>query len=623
MAGEVKPDSRSRDAAASAIQAAFKRRADRLEKRAGRIARRSASGLEIGSQRYHDPDIWGPHHELRSAPTGSVDEAYRHTARLLAELDSHLNEHDISVEQVICLTEALQRPSLYVQRCVEHVAFPTQGGQRWTRDLQIRIPDTAIPAATSRRIALLGQYVRRHLPDFAAFDCEDRRLSLLTRDQHALALAKAVLDRQMDSLPEGTAARLSDVDAQAAYELLRSRLLDFMTAVGDFPDPARAAMAVVVPYAHLLDMFGLPREQAAPRIADLAGKLAELLDSMPYLAWIQAGAGEIINLRVTYSTRDPKHNPAYDGSMPPARLAPEDSYSSLRADIYRDLGLGPIKHEFDAPGPRHVGSYSFMIEPPERTSLMYLDWETGNSLDRDELATCSLDSVYLPDDDHSGGIASPSSGARVRAFLRVSPHQRVQILAAAVLNLVVVWLMRDGRVPGHFGDPVQGFILAAPSGLIAYLVSQQRHYYAYPMRRQRGILWGYLAVSILFLITVALSEQDGPIEYHELNSVATVAAWTLFVSSVAVFFWYLPLGFGFNWIVAFFTRRQWAKSEKYAQKWEAYVVVYQRYGRVVFYLVAVATLAAIGFLLSTWDDSPSDPQTPPKAPSVLVRGQRQ
>jgi hypothetical protein len=428
-----------------------------------------------------------------------------------------------------------------------------------------------------------------------------------------------VLDRQVDSLPEGTAAHLTDGPAQATYELLRSRLLDFMAAIGDFPDPEQAVMAVVMPYANLLEALGLPSKQAAPRIADLARQLAELLDSMPSLAWIEASAGEIVNLQVTYSTRDPKHNPAYDGSTPSARSAPEDSYASLRADIYRDLGLAPIKHEFDAPSPRHVNSYSFMIEPPEKTSLMYLDWETGNSLERDETATCSLDSAY-PRGDHHEGIASPSSGVRVRAFLRVSPHQRVQILAAAALNLVAVWLLRDGHAPGHFGDPIQSFVLVAPSALIAYLVSQQRHYYAYPMRRQRGILWGYLAISVLFFIVGALTKQDGSIGYEELNPVVTFVAWVLFVSSVAVFFWYLPLGFGFNWIVAYFTKRRWETSERHTQKWEAYVVVYQRYGRAVFYLVAVAALVAIGFLASAWDGSSSGRRTRPKSHSVLVNG---
>jgi hypothetical protein len=627
MAGEERPQRQPESMAEHAVEAALRRRADRLEKRAGRIAPRSASGLEIGPQRYHDPSIWGPNHELREAPLGSIDDAYRGTAHLLAELDPHLADHDVGEEQVIGLTETMRRPSAYVQRCVEHVTFPDQGGQHWTSDLQIRIPDTMRPAASSQRIAPLGQFVRRHLPDFAAFDCEGRRLSMLTPDQHALALAKAVLDRQVDSLPGENAAHLSDAAAQGAYELLRSELLDFMTTVGDFPEPAEAAMAVAVPYAHLLDALAVPPAQATPRIADLANQLAELLDSMPRLAWIEAGSGELLHLQVTYSTRDPKHNPAYDGSTPFGPRLPDESYASLRADIHRDIGLGPIKHEFDAPGPRHAGSYSFTIEPPDRTSVMYLDWETGNSIESKETTSCSLFSAHLPD----GGrrMAVPSAGARVRAFLRVSPHQRVQILAATLLNLVVIWLLRDGHVPGHLGDPVQGFIVAAPSGLIAYLVSQQRHYYAYPMRRQRGILWGYLAVSLVFVVTVALSEQNGRIGYDALSPEATAVAWVLFVSSVAVFFWYLPLGFGFNWTVGFFVQRRWRKDEesekdgeqrKYEQRWEAYVVMYQRYGRVVFYLVFVAALAALWFLMCAWDGSPSDPRTPPRARSVLVQG---
>lgn len=54
---------------------ALRRRAEQAEERKGRSGALSGSGLEIGTQRYHDPSIWGPDYEIRSAPPGKTNSA--------------------------------------------------------------------------------------------------------------------------------------------------------------------------------------------------------------------------------------------------------------------------------------------------------------------------------------------------------------------------------------------------------------------------------------------------------------------------------------------------------------------------------------------------------------------
>jgi hypothetical protein len=511
------------------------------------------------------------------------------------------------------LITVLEHPSDYVQRCVEHVDFCAHGGQSWTRNLQLRIPPDTV-SAPAWYIAPVGQYSRRRLPDLVVTDSDDRRLNLLTRDQHGIALTQAMLCRHLDSLPRQRYGRLREPPASNAYALLRDRMFVFFTATGDFPDPEQTVVELARPYENLLGKLGIAPAAAEARVADLVNGVTALLDSTPNLCWVHAYPGEVMNLMVTCTTRDPRHAPTYSGLTRPDRS--EVNRDSTLTDRFSDFGIAPIKHEFDIPSHLHASSYFFTIKPPDRTSMMYLDWEAGSSFDP-ETVSCSLDSAHLPDDDGSR-LASAPTGLRLRAFLRVSPHQRVQILAAAVLNILLVWLFRDGHAPGHLGSALQGFIVAAPSGLIAYLVGQQRHYYAYPLRRQRAVLWGYLTVSILFLLTVSLSQLGGEAESGGLELVPTIAAWMLLISSAGVLAWYLPLGFGFNWTVAHVAKERIKREEVRTRKWEVYVSVCRQYGTCVALGVLLAMLSTTVGLVWCWPGAPSTHSPSRHSHAVLV-----
>jgi hypothetical protein len=544
-----------------------------------------------------------------------VDERYLAAAELVASSDRRL-----CPPRLTCLAESLLHQSRYTQSCVEHVSFGDRGGQTWTRDLQLRLPIATTPGV-SKRIIAIGQFGRRRLPDLSVTDSTGRRLSLLTRAEQGEALATLILCRGVDAMPRRHQHLLRKPGPRTSLGRARAQLGDFLTHAGDIQDPLTSVLAVARSYFLLLVRLRVDGVTTERLVAHLVDSCVELLDGAPYLCWADAAPGDTMNIHVFYTTRDPKINPDYSGLARPAPVTHGDSYAALRADLDRDLGLGPIKHEFDIPSYRHVGSYAFTISPPEKTSPMFLDWGAGNSLRADVMTSCSLDSGCLPEGAANADTESPWGG-RTRAFIRVSPHQRVQILAAAALNIIIVLALRDGRFPAHLSGPLQGLVLAAPSGLVAYLVSQQRHYYAYPMRRQRAILWGYLTITVAFLVALAFTLEASKADDLRFGLLATAFAWLLFVSSVAVLAWYLPLGFGFNWIVASFTRRKWRQEPRHGADWETYVATYQAYGRMISYGVVVAGLMAIGILHYIWHDPDPKPLHRGAAKTLMIQAAR-
>ena len=64
----------------------------------------------------------------------------------------------------------LHHPSIYTQRFVEKLAFEPRGGQRWTRTLQILIPEDAQPRGSALRVVSLGSFKRRRLTDITVVD---------------------------------------------------------------------------------------------------------------------------------------------------------------------------------------------------------------------------------------------------------------------------------------------------------------------------------------------------------------------------------------------------------------------------------------------------------------------
>ena len=144
----------------------------------------------------------------------------------------------VTLEHTICLAAMLDRPNRYRQRCLDQVSFLRTGGQQWRRTLQTKIPKDAKPDGSAWRIVSLGEYKRRRFPDFTITDAQGMRLNRLTRQQHGIALTRAILATHFFSLPKKQLDNLKkDKKARRVYERLRDDLFRSFTSVGDIPEP--------------------------------------------------------------------------------------------------------------------------------------------------------------------------------------------------------------------------------------------------------------------------------------------------------------------------------------------------------------------------------------------------
>jgi hypothetical protein len=480
--------------------------------------------------------------------------------RLLRRRISRTDQPIVTRERTRCFAEMLLRPTWYTQRCFEQVAFVPTGGHRWLRTLQIRIPTTAQPVGLSWRIISLGVYSRRRFPDFAVLGADGDRVDLLTREQHGVALTQAALNRFIDRLPAIGFSRLNMPHVRTAYRDCWEVLYNFFTTAGDTPTMSRDTLAehMTECYGALLASLTVSNEQLwLDRFAD---DIMEMIDSTRYLCWVQARPGEIVNLRVSYTTEDAKHELEYKDWRETLRqvndgtVEPRYERRKIWAEWYRELGIAPLNYEFSVPSRNHASSYYFNIDAPAGSYVTYLDWETSNS-SRDSELDCAFPSAHVHNDEEPGDAPS-MRGRTIRAYVRCAPHHHKQIIGATLLNGVLIYVLIVGRLPERLGESAQSLLVAIPSILTAYLVEQQRHYHAHAMRRQRAVLWGYLAVSVTFLVTILFSRHQGTIGSRGLGLFASIVTWILGAASAGIFVWYLPQGHSFGRWTEWLTKRR-------------------------------------------------------------------
>lgn len=469
----------------------------------------------------------------------------------------------VTGDHVRCLSEMLLEPRLSTRRCVEHLAFVPTGGHRWTRDLQICIPETSGPPGAAWRVVSLGAYARRRFPDFMAVDAANQRLSLLTREQHGYVLTQSLTTKLLDELR--VAGALDDrapLYETKAYLRLWTQLYRFFTTAGQLSRPQKdeTAESLTARCSEVLANIGLSHEDRIKFRDTFASEIAELLDITRYLCWIHAAPGKTVEVRVTYTTLDPRRKLGRGtigkrlSVMWEGLSEPRTRRWKIWADWYRQFGLAPLNYEFSVPGSLHVGSYYFTLDPPLGTDVTYLDWESGNSLETDEI-DCSTLSAHIHNHPPNGRLRSKRGGT-IRAYLHCAPQDHKLIVGTALLNCLFVYLVASGRIHGKTGSPAQSILLAAPSIYVAYLARQQRHYFADAMRRQRGILWWYLAFSVAFLITLAFGNHTGSLGSRGFSPLATAVVWVWAVSSALVAAWYLPLGGSYERVTESLARRK-------------------------------------------------------------------
>jgi len=508
------------------------------------------------------------------------------------------------------------------------------------RHLQVQIPENVETTGVTWWIVPLGPFARRRFPDVTVIDASGRRLNLVTRKQHGVALAKVALNRHLAGVPlpdQPDSSNGQDAPADQ-YEDFRKHLLDFYTEMGDGKRRKASRTALLQEYEELLVSIGLQENDQEQHLKKLSNDLVDASETTQYLCWVEAAPGEVINLQVTYTARDPKHKledgrhgsvwgmvgagaTGVFGWITRQNLAKrQETWNRW----YVQFGLAPIPYVFNIPTHEYTASHYSTLEPPDNTYVAYLDWELGNSLDSKDEVDSSLDATHIFNEESKKLRRQPTT----HAYLRCAPHHHKQILGVALLNIALVWLLAAERFPLKLESPIQGILVAAPSVLIAFLAQQQRHYYAHALRRSRIILWAYLAAEIVFLMGVTFSHAPVSLGWR-----ATDAAWALAISSAMLFIWQFPLGYGYDRIVNSLAKRKYKMvsleyvkfklRQRISHKvlglrwsgttqtlWQCYEVAVEQWARWMRRFILLAGLGTFAFLCWQWP--------PQKVPSTLV-----
>lgn len=495
-------------------------------------------------------------------------------------------DYAVTPERVALLSELIGEPSRYTQRLVEQLSFVPTGGQRWTRSLQIEIPRIGEPEKAWRIVAL-GQFSRKRLADIEARDAKGAQLNLLTRNQHGDSLAEVVASKYAAEFTEDQLTKLGESKTSELAATLRARIYDYFTTLSipqeEWTSGTSEPLALIEKaYKALLEKVEVTGTDYDERVGRLRKEFADAAKTTPYLCWVTAYPGEVINLQVSYSTIDLKYRTKLGSLLDLVKAIgrgaipiPSSNSRTARSSWHRQYGLAPIDYDFSIPrGRRSPGSYYFTLEPPDNTDCLYLDWEIDNSFNENREVAAAFPAAHLHA-DHSAEKDPPSPGrhdivsGKIRAYLRCAPHHHKQILGAALLNIVIMLLLAKGKISGGFDKPLQGLVIIAPSALLAFLAQQQRHYYAHVMRRQRAILWTYLAISVAFLVLAAFGGFNSQVQDEVLKTAAAISAWALAISSAGVFGWHLLLGSSYERAVKYFAdrKREMTNSASEGKAW--------------------------------------------------------
>jgi hypothetical protein len=512
--------------------------------------------------------------------------------------------------QLARLGELLENPTVYVHRSVEELSFLPDGGQSWTRTLQVMIPDIGSRDSSSSIISL-GMFERRRFADFKVFDAGGQRLNLLTRFQHGIALTHVALKqyfnkaentairnarRRVADATESSPASEHDKAVAAAYDLVLDLAYALATEMapsdesqdaseskGLSSDAVRAIQlgASLEVLIEALEQHPEASCTKSPKVDEIT-KLIEkqffdLQRVAQYLCWVDAEAGDVVTVTASYTMRDARLGLASRGSfggwvksaVEATRWTAEVDEGGQRSpDVgerkvarqrvrmaaYRAVGLAPLNYRIYAPAHDHAGSYYFLMKAPQSTQITYLDWGTDYSFtDLGGVVDCSSPTVHF--NNSSAHRLMRALGpdekdcipdSKIRAYLRATPTDHKKIALAAFLNLVFVALLSAGRFSDSPASSVQEWLLLSPTVLLAFIAQQQRHYYARATRQQRFALWLYLIISVSFLVIVVFSFATTSDPTDKWGFFAAVSAFLMAVSSAAIIVWYAPLGERFN-----------------------------------------------------------------------------
>ena len=541
----------------------------------------------------------------------------------------------LSSERVNALGEMLVDNTRYIERLTEHLAFLPSGGLSWQRDIQLMIPESASPDGPN--IVSLGIFDRRRFTDFRVVDPSGRRLNLLTRYQHGIALTHAALLQYFDrselaAIKEAYIATNRTPGHRliiAAHKTVVHEVYRLATNAGVRQDAQEKIDAAKPLGFALASLFRALYED--PRLGDPERRLGELKELSvlvgsqfydlqrvtQYLCWADAKAGEVINLHIQYSMTDPHRVPA--GTRPRLRVSPvsraagdRPSRMTRKLTRYRRFGLAPLEYKLDTRVSGTAGSYYFSVDPPSDTEVTYMDWALGNAFtSQDDEWDCAHPTIHVNNaDSHRramrvGPADAEKSGSTIRIYLRAAPYAHKRLAVGGALNLIFVYFVATGRFSPKDSGSVQAWLVLTPTLLIAYIAEQQRHYYANATRRLRAGLWVYLGMSLLFLVAVAFSAASPANSgVQGWGWVARGAALAEALASVLMIVWFLPTGLRAHLVTKEECEREFAVREKLLERGKPARSTHRIYDRAILRycdrVVLLAVFAMVVVLLGTW-----------------------
>jgi hypothetical protein len=427
-------------------------------------------------------------------------------------------------EHLETLGMVIFQPSRYLQRVVEHLSFLPAGGERWQRDIQVRIPAPEFLDASpdGRYIVSLGMFRRFRFPDFTVKNAAGERLNLVTRRQHQHCITVTSIRKWLDEEEWDRASEEAEEELRVLYRQMAGIITNIKQpsaySPGDVKESARA----------LMEKLG-QSEADVERVANGLELASGLLSRYThYLCWVPAEAGDTLSLSATYTMSDTVR---VAGERRKALDDEElNGWTRLRTRFYTSLSLFPVPYELRAPAHDHAGSYYLTIEPPDDAHVSMLDWGHDRCFEGEATETdCAFSTCHihngeqltkeLADEEEPAQAEEPApaqpitqesiTGAKISAFLRADPTDHAALIAVALLNIGLAYLAQRGEFDPNGGDSQQQWLLLAPTLVVALIAQHRRRYYSSVTRSVRISLWFYLAINALFGASVAFDVSGG------------------------------------------------------------------------------------------------------------------
>lgn len=434
------------------------------------------------------------------------------------------------------------QPSRYLQRVVERLSFLPAGGERWQRDIQLRLPTPALSQGPKdgKCIVSLGMFRRFRFPDFTVRNAADERLNLVTRRQHQHCITMTSIRQCLDQEDWARAGSDASEELRALYEQMAGLITSIKNPSPYSPKDVRLSARKL--------MEKLRKDETeVERVASMLESDSRLLSRYThYLCWVPASWGDTLSISATYTMSDTVR---VAGERRKALEADDMSWwTRSRTRFYTSLNLFPVPYELRAPAHDHAGSYYLTIEPPEDAHVSMLDWGHDRSMDGESTETdCAFCTCHIhngeqlterEDSKQSGGDTDPShpsdkaqiqqesiAGAKISAFLRADPTDHAALIAVTLLNIGLAYLAQRGEFDAGGRDSQQQWLLLAPTLVVALIAQHRRRYYSSATRSVRIGLWIYLAINVLFGASVAfdVSSKDWVNDDYASGAMAVIS----------------------------------------------------------------------------------------------------